>query len=76
MLKKIFLAVLVVFVAHFSYKFFLYEQPVPEINHDAFWGPGQPGVPDEPAVIPFKIDVPESVSKDFYNLQRRGVLCL
>lgn len=60
MLKNL-LAGALVALAYFSYKFFLLEHPVPKIDHDAFWGRVQPQ-PDDPAVRPFRIEVPESVS--------------
>jgi hypothetical protein len=66
MLKKVLLSALVALLAIFSYKIFLYEHPVPDVDKEAFWGRVQP-MPDDPTVRPFKIEVPESVSMQKFS---------
>ncbi|CAB3383154.1 Hypothetical predicted protein [Cloeon dipterum] len=73
MLKKIIVAVLLAVVAHFAYKLFIFEQPVPEVDKNAYWGAGDPK-PDDPAIKPFKINVPDSALQDLktrLNLETR-----
>ncbi|CAB3383149.1 Hypothetical predicted protein [Cloeon dipterum] len=73
MLKKVFKALLLVFVTNLVYKIFIYEQPVPKVDKHAYWGAGEPKS-DDPVIKPFKIQVPESALQDLktrLNLETR-----
>lgn len=63
MIKRLVLGLVVAEVAYLVWQC-MKEEPLPYIDPNPWWGPGQPGKEDT-SIRQFKIDIPKAVSEGF-----------